>query len=439
MPRCAHGKQLASTLTTFDAFIKERYTTEKIEDLTMSDRPLWAQMPKDDKCSGDNFIEPIIFGNPQGLGATLSKAQTAAGLAGGAGNVKGRKWSLTFGDYSAVVEIGDKVMKAARDNFGAFLRNKATEIDGLWEAFADTQSAYLYGNGGQAIGLGTLSSGILTLDNAEDVVNFEVGQALVSSANDGSDPTHVQLTGTGYVISINRSEGKVTLGNDPDDTTATNPHAAWLNGGSAIYVFRDGDFGGSGATAIFKGLGAWIPSSAPSASDSFYGVNRSVDDRLSGVRLASAELTGKGREERIKLLVTRIKGRFGGRGKLSIFLNTEQWQCLANELEDKGTRPVGDGGTAKFNFQKIQLAAGGGMIDIYPDPFCPALTAFALALDTWKLRSYDAYPHVVNGDGLEMLRKVGSNDYEYRLTGYPTFSTRAPCFNGRVTLPPATP
>jgi len=428
---------LASTLITFDAFIKERYTTEKIEDLTMSDRPLWAMMPKDDKCSGDNFIEPIIFGNPQGLGATLAKAQTASGLAGGAGNVKGRKWSLTFGDYSAVVEIGDKVMKAARDNFGSFLRNKAAEIDGLWEGFADTQSAYLYGNGGNTIGSGVLSSGVLTLDNAEDVVNFEVGMPAVASANDGSDSSHTLLTGTGYVISVNRSEGKVTFGNDPDDSLATNPNAAWLNGGSLIYVFRDGDFGGAGATPIFKGLGAWIPSSAPSTTDSHYGVNRSVDDRLSGVRIPAAELSGKGREDRLKLLVTRIKGRFGGRGKLSVFMNNEQWQALANELEDKGTRPVG-GGTAKFNFDKIQLAAGGSTIDIYPDPFCPALTAWALALDTWKLRSYDAYPHVVNGDGLEMLRKIGSNDFEYRLVGYPTNSCRAPSFNGRVTLPAAT-
>lgn len=427
---------MASTLTTFDAFIKERYTPEKIEDLTMSDRPLWAMMPKDDKVSGDQFIEPIIFGNPQGLGATLAKAQTAATQAGGGGNVKGRKWTLTFGDYSAVVEIGDKVMLAARDNFGAFLRNKAAEIDGLWEGFADTQSAYLYGNGGNALGTGILSGGILTLTNPEDVVNFEVGQICVASANDGSDSSHTQLTGTGYVIAVNRSEGKVTFGNDSDDTVATNPNAAWLNGGSAIYVFRDGDFGGSGATPIFKGLGAWIPSSAPSTTDSHYGVNRSVDDRLSGVRLTTNDLNGKGREDRIKTLVTRMKGRFGARGKISIFMNNEQWQALANELEEKGTRPLG-GGTAKFNFDKLQLAAGGSTVDIYPDPFCPALTAFALALEYWKLRSYDAYPHVVNGDGLEMLRKVGSNDFEYRLVGYPTLSTRAPSFNGRVTLPAA--
>jgi len=427
---------LASTLTTFDAFIKERYTPEKIEDLTMSDRALWAMMPKDENCSGDNFIEPIIFGNPQGLGATLAKAQTAATQAGGGGNVKGRKWTLTFGDYDGVVEIGDKVMKAARDNFGAFLRNKAAEIDGLWEAFADTQSAYLYGNGGNAIGAGILSSGILTLTNPEDVVNFEVGQVVVASANDGSDSSHTLLTGTGYVIAVNRSEGKVSLGNDSDDTTATNPNAAWLNGGSAISVFRDGDFGGSGATPIFKGLGAWIPSSAPSVSDSHYGVNRSVDDRLSGVRLPSGEIATLGREDRLKKLVTRMKGRFGARGKISIFMNNEQWQALANELEEKGTRPI-SGGTAKFNFDKIQLAAGGATVDIYPDPFCPALTAFALALEYWKLRSYDAYPHVVNGDGMEMLRKVGSNDFEYRLVGYPVVSTRAPSFNGRVTLPAA--
>lgn len=427
---------MASTLTTFDAFLKERYTPEKIEDLTMSDRPLWAMMPKDEKCSGDVFVEPIIYGNPQGLGATLAKAQTASSQAGGGGNTKSKKWQLTFGDYSGVVEIGDKVMKAARDNFGAFLRNQATEIDGLWEAFADTQSAYLYGNGGMAIGSGTLSSGILTLTNPEDVVNFEVGQVVVASANDGSDSTHTQLTGTGYVIAVNRSEGKVSLGNDSDDTTATNPNAAWLNGGSAIYIFRDGDFGGSGATAIFKGIGGWLPSSAPSTTDSWYGVNRSVDDRLSGVRLTTNDLNGKGREDRLKTLVTRMKGRFGARGKITIFLNNEQWQCLANELEEKGTRPLG-GGTAKFNFDKLQLAAGGATVDIYPDPFCPALTAFALSLDHWKLRSYDAYPHVVNGDGLEMLRKVGSNDYEYRLVGYPTLSTRAPSFNGRVTLPAA--
>lgn len=425
---------MASTLVTFDAFIKERYTTEKIEDLTKKERPLYAMMPTDEKCSGDNFIEPIIFGNPQGVGATLGKAQTAAGLAGGAGNVKGRKWTLTFGDYDGVVEIGDKVMKAARDNFGAFLRNKATEIDGLWETFADVQSAYLYGNGGHAIGSGTVSAGVLTLDNPEDIINFEVGIPLVASTGDGSDPSHTLINGTGYAIAINRSEGKVTLGNDPDDASATNPHADWDD--APVYVFRDGDFGGSGANTIFKGIGAWIPASAPLTTDNFYGVNRSVDDRLSGVRVPTAEIGTKGREDRLKLLVTRMKGRFHARGKISLFLNNEQWQCLANELEDKGTRPI-SGGTAKFNFDKLELAAGGSTVSIYADPFCPANTAFALALDYWKLRSYDAYPHVVNGDGLEMLRKVGSNDFEYRLVGYPTLSTRAPSFNGRIALPAA--
>lgn len=423
---------MASTLTTFDAFLKERYTTEKVEDLTKKERPLYAMIPTDEKCSGDTFVEPIIFGKPQGVGATLGKAQTAAGLAGGGGNVKGRKWQLTFGDYDGVVEIGDKVMKAARDNFGSFIRNKASEIDGLWETFADVQSTYLYGNGGNAVGSGTMVAGVLTLDNPEDVVNFEVGMAMVASANDGSDPSHTLIAGTGYVIAVNRSEGKVSFGNDPDDTTATNPNAAWDD--AAIYVFRDGDFGGSGATPIFKGLGAWIPSSAPSTTDSHYGVNRSVDDRLSGVRVPTADIGTKGREDRLKLLVTRIKGRFHGRGKISIFLNNEQWQALANELEDKGTRPI-SGGTAKFNFDKLQMAAGGQTVDIYADPFCPALTAWALAIDYWKLRSYDAYPHLVNGDGLDMLRKVGSNDYEYRIVGYPTFSTRAPSFSGRIALP----
>lgn len=426
---------MASSLTQFDAFLKERYTKDKIENLTCQDRPLYAMVSKDPNVSGDVFVEPILHGNPQGHGATLAKAQAGAQQSGAGNSSISKKWQLTFGDYSSAVEIGDKVIKASRDNFGSFLRNRAVEVDGLWNGFADTMANYMYRNSGRALCKFTESSGVCTLvdssdSGADDIVNIEEGMILVVSANDGSDSSHTLISSSavGYVVAVNHEDGKFTV-----SATSGGSAGTPTNWTGTMYGFRDGDFGGSGANTIFVGLGGFIPSSAPGGSDSFYGVNRSVNDRLSGVRLPSADLTGKGIEQRLKLLGTRMRGRFVGPGPDCIFVNPEKWQELADDLEVRGTRDLG-GTDAQFNFDYISMACGGKKVKIYGDPFCPLKTAFALKLDTWKLRSYEGFPHVINGDGLTMLRKTSSNDYEYRLQAYPTFSTRAPGWNGRVAV-----
>lgn len=423
---------MSSTLTTFDAFMKERYTKDKIENLTKADRPLWALLPRDEGCSGESFIEPIMIGNPQGLGATRAKAQTGAQQSGDGANVIGKKWTLTFGDYAGSVEIGEKVIRASKDDMGAFLRNQAVEIDGLYEAFADTMSTYLYSNGGQAVtgaGTFTISSGICTLSDPEAIANIHLGQILVASANDGSDSSHTLLGSgsVGYVVAVDHENGKFTVSTTSGGSAGT--PTGWTG---TMYAFRDGDFGGASATEIFKGLGAWIPGSAP-GSTSFYGVNRTVSDLLSGVRVPSADIASLGNQQRIKKLATRMVSRFKGPGPSHIFMNPEKWQALADELESRGQRPL-DGKVGTMNFSKLVLAMAGRNVEIYSDRFCPLTKCYALKLDTWKLRSYGPVPDVLKGDGLTMLRKSNADTYEHRIVAFPTFSTRAPSHNGVVTL-----
>lgn len=420
---------MSSTLTTFDAFLKERYTKEKVENLVNHKRITWALLSKDGDCSGDVFVEPIIIGDPQGLGATRAKAQTGAQQAGTGANVVGKKWQLTFGDYAGSVEIGEKVMRASKDDMGSFLRNKATEIDGLYNAFANTFCTYLFSNGGQACGTGTISTGVITLTDPEAVANFHIGQILCASANDGSDSSHTLLgSGSlGYVIALDHENGKLTVSATSGGAAGT--PASWTG---TMYFFRSGDFGGSGATDIFKGFGAWIPGSAPS-STSFYGVDRTISDLLSGCRVPSADYTPLGNEARIKKLVTRMTSRFGSPTPTHIALNPEKWQALADSLEARGTRPL-DGKVGTMSYSKLVLAMSGDNVEIISDRFCPLTKCYALNMGHWKMRSYGPIPDVLKSDGLEMLRKSDADTYEHRLVAFPVLSTNAPSYNGTVPM-----
>lgn len=418
---------MASTLNQFDAFLKDYYTKDKIDDLTKKDRPLFGSVQREEDLGGDQYVHPFIFQNPQGFGATLAKAQQGSSQGSGNGNLQGRKWKVGYGDYDASVSIGDKVMKASRSNVGAFLRDQEVEISGLYNGFGDTMSTYLYSNGGQALGSGTISTGVITLTNADDVVNFEVGQILVPSANDGSDPSHVLIAsaGQGFVIAVDRNGGTLTVSTASGGSAGT--PANWTG---TMFFFRDGDFGGSGATRILLGLGAWLPSSAPGAT-LFEGVNRTVDvARMSGIRLTAAEIANISLEQRLKRLITRMRGRNFGPGPDAVYLNPEKWQNVADSLESRGYREIGK--DAESGYENISFKAGGKTVKLYADPFCPIGTAFALKMDTVKLGGLSKIPEVVNGDGLEMLRAVSSNDYEYRLVAYPAFVVAAPGFCGRV-------
>lgn len=421
---------MASTLTQFDAFLKEYYTKQQIANLTQKDRPLYARIKKDPNQSGDLYVHPIIIGNPQGLGATRAYAQTGSTQTTG-GNVRSTKWTCTFGDYAGSVDIGDKVIRASRNDVGAFMRNQKMEVDQLYEGFGDVMGYYVYADDGRALGSGTDSSGVQTLVNPNDVVNFEVGMIVVASANDGTSSGHTLIgaPSLGYVIAVDRNDGNFTVSTTSGGSAGT--PTSWTG---TMFYFRSGDFGGSGATRILRGLGAWIPSSDPSAT-TFEGVNRSIDvARLGGIRLPAADISGLDVEQRVKLLATRMSGRSGSKAPKEFYMHPEVWQQLSDTLENRGVRDLGVR-DAQFGYMSLKLATAGGIVECFADKFCPSGTIWGLNLDWIFLGSYDSVPTVVNGDGLTMLRKSSSDDYEHRIVAYPSLCVSAPGYQGRVAAP----
>jgi hypothetical protein len=416
---------MPSTISQFDAFLKNYFNPQKVEDLTRAGKPFFGRIKKNEDVSGDQWNVPILWSNPQGLsGGSLANAQTATG------NIKGDKWAILMGDYFGTVSIGDKVIMASRNNAGAFLDNKTTEIEGLYEAFSNDLALYLFRNGGGSTGrinATYVSGNVIGLADPRDTFNFEVNEYVQASAGDGTGASDAARAGNTFITGVDAVNGTITLSN-----------AAGITGLAANdFLFRLGNIasGGTGAL-IMHGVQAYI--TATSAPAALWGVTRSTQvQRLSGCKVATADVNGKGIEERIQLLGAYMAGRFRAMtsgGSYECYLHPEDWQTLTISVQTRGIRPLEESDT-KFGYEYIDVIAGGKRMKVFADPYCPKGNAFILRMDNWVLGSYGQLVRTLNGDGLTMLRAATTNSFEYRLQGYPEVSCNAPGFSGFVPMP----
>lgn len=425
---------VGSTPTIIDAFLKDNYTSEAVPKLVNEDHVFLDMLDTQERGGGRRLIVPIIDSNAQGLGATVADAQAAAEQASG-GTYQGAYWTISWGDYSAHVNIGDKAMAVSASDMGAFFRDKQEEIDSLYRAWGDTFSSYALRDSGHSLGSGTISSGDITLGTPADVVNFEVGQLLLPSANDGTSTAHtiIASAGIGYVVKVNYNTGHVIVSATSGGSAGT--PANWTG---TMYLFRagitsgPGDFGGTSTpNRIILGYGVWNPATDPTATI-FEGVDRSINIvRRSGVRLLAADVAGMGIEKRIKKLCTVMASR--AKKPTKVLLHPEQWFALSDSLEARGQRAI-DGKVGIFSFQKLQMATPGGIVDVFSDKFMPRDTAYAFDPKAIRMLSVDGFPKVVNADGFQMIRRATSNVYEFRLASYPAYYHYDCTRTGRVPL-----
>lgn len=417
---------MGSTFTTYSALLKERYGDPSlVEELAYPENTLLTLLDKkgDTGMVGADLKVPIIAANPQGVGGVFSTAQTNAT------NIVASAFSVVAGDYYGVVQIGDKVFMASRTNNGAYLENKRVEIDGLYEQAGENLSIYLWGNGGQALGqVAGISTNDVFLTDPSQSSQFEPGMILVASANDGSDAAHTLRTGSASLTSVNRATGDLLLNT-----------VAGITGTLAVadFLFRQSDFFGTAGSVVIKGVQAFMPSTDALVNAALWGITgatRITDvQRYGGCRVDPAQLLGKTIEERIKILLAQMTGRFKAKAPTAGFLNPEDFQILETLMTARGLRPLEDD-TTKFGFSKIEIATAAGRIPIYTDRHCPRGHFFAFRLDNWGIHSMGELLHPQTGDGLEMLRRATSTDYEFRLLSYPLLACNAPKNNGRCGL-----
>lgn len=410
------GPSFSFDLGAANAALKELYDDQKIANLVYKNNPFLAMVPKMEEFGGKYMPIPLIVNTSQGRSGTFAYAQsqqTAATI---------QSFALTRAANYSIAQVDNQTMLASKTDKMAFINGATVVIDGAIRALTNSLATQLFRSGTGAIGVtGSVSTGVITLSNASDVVNFEVNMTLTS--NFGSPLAPRQSGGNtvlGYVIAVNRSAGTVTVSTSMGGSAATPTN--WAQGDTLVVY---GDLG-----VALSGLAGWLPSTTPASNDSWFGVNRSTDPtRLAGVRF-------NGSSESIEEALidgSLLVAREGGNPDVAI-MNFQSYAALEKSLGAKA-QYISMKGPAEISFPGILINGAGGQIKVFPDRSCTAKTAYLLQMDTWKLYSLGPAPHIAKyADGLEMLRVYNSDAAELRVVSYANLACNAPGFNAVISL-----
>ena len=418
------------------AALKELYTDDKeyMKDLVYKENPFLALVPKNespDGFAGKYIPVPLEYGTPQGRAHGFQNAQnqqTASALVS--------YFVYVISDYQ-LVTITNLLMEQTKTSAGAFVDAAKLQMDGGFRNITNNIAFELFGDGTATRGIsaatstqnGVVAGGtVLTLTNAQQVVQFEVGMLLVASASAGGVPS----SDTVLITAVDRANG-IVYGTASAATLSSN----WAIGSGNAYLSISGDIPLTGATSTasflaLSGLAAWLPVQTPASNDNFWGVNRSADPtRLAGLRYNATSYT----IEEGMTNALAFTNREGGKPDLCI-MDFASYAALVNALGAKVQYVQVNHDEVEVAFEGITFQSAYGRVTVLADRSCPPQTAYLLTMSTWKLRSLGKVPHILTYgmEGLEGLRVGNADALEIRIGYYGNLICSAPGWNCVVQL-----
>lgn len=394
-----------------DSMLKQMYDAPAMVDLSYSDRPFFALVNKRGGEGGNGVKVPLAIATSQGFAPSVAQAQAVLS----AQDLEA--FVVTPVVLLSVARISGLTLESSMTSKQSFAKGAKMVVDAAVKRLANGVSSGLFRDGSGTIGtIGGISSGVITLTNPADVVQFELNQALQAS-NAGTLQAN-----TAYVIGVNRSEGKVTISATLGGTAAS------VAGFSAGY-----DLLTAGTQNLqIKGLSSWLTSNATALANPYFGVTRSKDTtRLAGVISDGTALSVKDAIVNALNLVAREGGKPD-----YVFMNFESYTQLAQDLQSNVIYTSLEG-PQKISFSGFRFQGPKGEVMVVPDRDCPPKTAFLLQLDTWMvLHANEGEPVFLDDNGVgQVFRTVESYDgREVRVKFYGNLACNAPGYNAKITL-----
>lgn len=367
-------------MTSLDDALKQYYPSDKINILTYKKNPLLAMIPKDPKAGGYNFRVPIGVANPQGVSAVLSRANARATASASTF----RAFDLDTVNKYGVAKIANKAIAASKGQDKAFIGALTSEVDGILNQTARNLGIGIYRGGWGKVGVVNQTSfGVATLQLAtvSDIHNFEKDQELVVAAAESTGNIKtVGSSGLGLIVTgVDRKLGRLTFAANVNDGTSGIPTIA---NGDTIFIRGDRDESGSPTKVSVSGLQAWVPEVAPSTSENFFSVDRSIDSRLYGQFI---DYTAWPLQEALQDADAQVD-LFGG-ALSHFFMHPLKYSELVKSLGSKVQYVDVKSTNPQVGFKGVEIIGMNGPIKIVPDRNCPFDRCFGLQLDTWKLYS----------------------------------------------------
>lgn len=430
--------------------LKQLYSDDAwvMKDLVFNKNRLLSMVDKDETemgLGGLNFPIPVLYDVGGGGSANLGTAQTYQTAPATA------SFLLTTVNVYRVGSIQNQFLRASAQNIGAFMPAAKMNVKSLYMGAANDIAFQMFSDGsgvrgtyGANGGSGSISGGVITLDNIGQVYQFSVNMALVSFSISGMTATQSTGGAIGYVVAVDTGAGTVTVSATLQGSPGT--PSSWST--SFPYLGRAGDtlFSSNGLNSsnmlCIAGLGAWIPSTAPASNDSFFSVNRSVSPtKLAGLRFSGAA-ANESIQDCLIDSVNQLAAQSSEAGDPDvIFINPVSFQTLVKNLTGQGQYQMIKAKVneeVEISFKALVLPTANGEISIIQDRNCPAQTAYILTMKTWKLRSLGKIPQFLTFPGFyDMLGFPipGQDAVEIRVGGYLNLTCSAPGANAVVALP----
>lgn len=403
--------------TAVSEALKEHYKPERIKEMVYKNNPLLALMPKYTKFGGENMPIPILHANPQRRSAVFLNAQANDSTSTLKQFLLTRVKDYSFGS------IAHEAIKASENNADAFIRYATMEVDGAIHSLKRSIAVAMYRDGTGAAGtVASISTGVITLTNADDTANFEVGMVIeaydeLSGTStdsrylkpDSTDQHNADLT----VTAVDRSAGTVTVSGTSSAVAANDA------------LVQKGDI-----NAKLSGLEAWCPRVLDSNNAALFGVTRTSDR----TRLAGNVSDGSAKPiEEALIDGLSLSARNGG-SPTHIFCSFSTYANLEKALGSKVQYDKVSASDAEVGFTSLKIHGPAGTVDVIPDINCQPDVAWALQMDTWSLNSLGEAPQILDLDGNNMLRESGADAYEVRVGFYGNVACTAPGYNTRIAL-----
>ena len=373
---------MASDLTTLAHIFRRKYSDDKVGEVATREHPTFNLMPKKGNFTGDRMVYAIDGVYPQGIGSTLAIAVNTISSSGGKQLEAYRKQKVF------AIQLNGEAMAACKDD-GAFYDFTTKEIDRVLLETGDRLAFDLFRDGNSIRGRrSSAASDVITLTDAADVRNFKIGMTI------GADDTSTGLsprTGSTTITAIDEDLGTITLAS-----------AAAITGfANNDYLFVAGDPG-----TCMEGFEKCTPLTAPTAGDSFRGIDRSTDVRgYAGVRVTA---TGSIIAD---LGTAAVQAGLRGKKLKMGVLNPVNFWTISQQLGAK-VEYDNPGGTAEVGFEFIYITTpGGGRMKVYSDPDCPTNRGRLFDPATHHLRSLLGIPHIrKDGNGNAIMSRLTTTD-----------------------------
>lgn len=375
-------------ISGFAYALKTKYDTAKIYSAIAEANPAYARMSKKYDFMGENFAYSVLY-QPASRSYDFTVAKTNKIT------TKGKKFILTRAKDYSLGSIETEVLLASEGNEASLMSAMDTQANGCITALRRSLGMRTFGNGSGKIGTveSPGASTTLTLERAQDIMNFEVGQVLVFAANEASA---LRDSGDKLVVqSIDRDAGTMVVDKNVSEI------ASIADGDS---IFTEGDYDSASDRNLVVGFDGWNPVTP----GTLFSVVTTVDPaRLAGLRYSSTTHPGLSVEEAIQLLGSRIIRN--GFNADTCYMNPDRLKdfiiALGNKANyQKETVDLKNGSgqvIAKVGFDYVEVHAGGATIKCFGDASCPINTVYVQKLDSWEFKSLGECPRWVVKDHVE--------------------------------------